>query len=349
MSSALYLPSTPLNILVSAAVALQYPQEAAALLLIDQKQCDNSPYLKALHQWHASPFETVDCLPERVAGLGKRESRKVIFHRLSDAVQKISPSKVYVGSDRRIEFQFVMQQLKKHGKGAEGVYLDDGLYTYAGRPFVWWKDWVNAGLKKLAYGLWWQEPETVGASSWIQSAFVFQPKQVHPALASKVLHALPVAWFTHKAMIALSEALFAQFQLETDTVAQLDAVILVPHPNNIAKMPGYETQLKQGICQLLAEGKRVAAKYHPRTEQGDPLGLHALGVKVLLPKQLAFEFILPVLQPGTLVQGDVGTAVLTSRWLRPDLSVRAVLNTKDPFQQRFLTLMQQFEVEVKPL
>jgi len=344
----LYLPSTPLNILVSSAVALQLQNEAATLILIDQEQCgESSPYFQALTQWQTSPFEKLDCFPGTIIGQTKRASRQIIFQQLDKILHQLRPEKVYVGSDRRIEFQFVMHRLQQLGIKAEGVYLDDGLYTYAGRLFVWWKDWVNAGLKKLVYGSWWQEPATVGASNWIQSAFVFQPKQVHSALASKTLHALPVAGFTHKSMKALSEILFIQFQLEVAVVTQLDVVILIPHPNNIAKMSGYEMQLKQEICQFLAEGKHVAVKYHPRTSQEDPLGLQMLGVKVLLPKQLAFEFILPLLSLNTLVQGDVGSAILTTKWLRPDLSVVAVLNPLDSFQKQFLDLMEQFKVEVK--
>lgn len=347
MNETLYLPSTPLNVLVSAAVALQHKSEKSLLWMIDQKRCENSPYLKALQQWTESPFYDLDCLPERIEGLGKKSSRQRIFHKLVEKLHGVAPSKVCVGSDRRVEFQFIMQYLQNRGESAEGVYLDDGLYTYAGRPFVWWKDWVNAVLKNINYGFWWKEPSTVGASSWISSAWVFQPEYVYPALRTKKLQHMPVGWFMNNAIQGLSQKLFAQFDLLLSEVQQLDAVILIPHPNNLSKMLGYEEQLKCEIKKLLSQGMTLAVKYHPRTEQKDPLGLLPYGANVLLPKRLAFEFILPALRPGSIVQGDVGTAILTARWLRPDLNVRSVLNMKDPFQSELEKTLVMFNVPIK--
>lgn len=348
MSRVLYLPSTPLNILVSAAHAVQFHSEnEAAICLIDQRNIENNVYMKALSHWSESPFQTIIVLPGQASGKEKLAERKRNFKVLRELVFQFEPEMVATGSDRRIEFQFVMHLLARPGKKVEGIYLDDGLYSYAGKPSKWYKDWTNNWLKKIIYGRWWEEPITVGASSKVHQAWLFSPENSVRAITSgKQVFELNGDMFLHPVIKKLTSKVMSEFNENPEDYQQLNTLFFVAHPNNAAKMIGYEKRLKQMIQEQISQGKRVAIKYHPRVAQGDPFSLMKLGVKHQVPSLLASEFILPILPKKCEVIGDVGTAMLTCHWLRPDLSLKAILSSSDPFQKQFIPLMQAMSIPV---
>ncbi|MDG6779023.1 hypothetical protein QCB44_09920 [Thiomicrorhabdus sp. zzn3] len=347
----LYLPSTPLNVLVSAALALNTRQahgenQQAELWLIDQRNQENNPYFNALQQWSQSPFSGVRLFGTGDGVQSKWKVRRQLFVKLDKALENYDPDFVAVGSDRRIEFQYVMHRLHQRAKQPTGVYMDDGLYSYAGRPSVWWKDLVNAGLKKMVYGSWWEEPSTVGASSLIDQAWLFRPHSAVAALKAKACFELPGAWFTQDAMLELSRRVAEEMGFDLGLLAGLDDVILIAHPHNIEKMPGYRERMADLVQRLVQQGQRVGIKYHPRSGSEDVLHLLGAGAEVVIPSQLAFEFCLPAFTSQGRIIGDVGTALFTGRWLRPDMDVIAWLNPQDAFQKRFVDLSRNMGVTV---
>ena len=347
----LYLPSTPLNVLVCCAVAVHKQSfsnhsEQAQLWLIDQKNSENNPYFQALQHWGNSPFEVVHLFSAEKKGQSKLNHRREVFAQLLQAVRAFMPTQVAVGSDRRVEFQYVMQFLKQIKQLAKGLYLDDGLYSYAGRPHHVIKDGANALLKKIAYGCWWQEPKTVGASSWINQAWLFAPNKAVPQLQGKDLVSLKQDWFTDEKIVELSHLVAKQLQFDVSGLIALDVMILIPHPNNIKKIPGYKKRIQQLVQQLQKQEKKVGIKYHPRTEDNDFLRLLDSGASVIVPSQLAFEFCLPLFSKNCQIVGDIGTALLSCRWLRPELKVCAVLDENESFQQKYITLSQSMGIRV---
>lgn len=351
---ALYLPSTPLNILVSCAVALQqqkqepcYPScTQAALWLIDQKSVANNPYFLALLSWKASPFQSVKVFSGNQTGGGKLLERRKNFVQLKTALSDFMPEQVWVGSDRRVEFQFALAYLKRVSHPAQGVYLDDGLYSYMGRKSFFLKDGVNALLKKLAYGLWWREPPTVGGSSWIEQAWLFAPEHAVPAIKKKACFRLEPEWFQTPEMLEFSQLVAQEVAFDTKQLRALNVMLLIPHPANIQKISGYAERLHTLIHSLMQQGKRIGVKYHPRSQGKDALGLSKIGVELIVPSTLAFEFCLPSLSKEVHIIGDVGTALFTSKWLRPDVAVTAILNESDAFQKTFIALNQIFDISV---
>lgn len=346
----LYLPSTPLNLLLSVAHAVAYSSEQTAqIVLIDQKNSKDNVYFNALQSWQNSPFQKIDLTLGVAKGKDKLKERKENFAKLAGLVKKFPAEVIAVGSDRRVEFQYVMHLLSKSSNEVGGWYLDDGLYSYAGRPYKWFKDWVNGLLKKVAYGTWWQEPKTVGASAWIKQAWLFCPDNAIRELQTKQMHSIETEWFTHAYVRQFSEEVCRAYGLNQKLLSSLQSVelfLLIPHPNNIKKMMGYEERIHQFLKQMHQQDVRVAAKYHPRTEQKDPLGLEQHYQALLIPGGLAFEFVLPFLKPNATVVGDVGTALLTAQWLRPDLNVSAVLAEDDEFQSTFKTIYEQLGVNI---
>ncbi len=341
----LYLPSTPLNVLIAVAHATAFSEEQISqVVLIDQKSLDDNVYFNALNHWQDSPFESVDLTLGQAKGWDKVTERKGNFAKLAGLVNRFKPGVIAVGSDRRVEFQYVMHICQLKPSATEGWYLDDGLYSYAGRPYKWFKDAINSGLKKMSYGLWWQEPKTVGASNWIDQAWLFQPKHAVAALQAKQCHVIDPEWFTSDQVKGLSKAILSDYQVNDSVLQTLQSVgvfLLIPHPNNIKKMTGYEKRIFKFLAFLKQQGISVAVKYHPRTPQADPLKLVKEYNALLLPSGLAFEFILPFLKGQSHVIGDVGTALLTAQWLRPDLQITAVLAEDDEFQKTFKRIYEQ--------
>lgn len=345
MLSCLYLPSTPLNLLLSVAVALQRPKsEQAKLIYIDQREPNNNRYMQALAAWQDNPFIQVDLLPGVTKGWKKVSERRANFAWLADYLQIWKPNQVIVGSDRRIEFQYVMALLQRQ-QPAQGVYLDDGLYSYAGKPTTWFKSQLSQWLHRVIYGAWWQEPQTVGASSWISEAWLFQPAQAVSPLQQKVVKCIRPEWLTTPEMRNFAQALWQAFSAQT-MLPDCDVLLLLPHPNNVRKMLGYEPAVRQRLARWLAQGKRVAVKYHPRVGDEDPWQLTDVAGVTLLPSALPTEVVYLLLPSGVTVAADVGTAVLTAHWLRPDLSLQVELNSEDVFQARFLPIMKKLGIPI---
>ena len=346
----LYLPSTPLNTLVSVAHAVsQASQQTSKLLLIDQNSDEQNVYFKALKNWKTSPFIAVEAMLGNAKGQQKLIQRKANFKRLEELVKQFPADVIAVGSDRRIEFQYLMHIRRKASSAVEGWYLDDGLYSYAGRPYHWLKDSVNSILKKLSYGFWWEEPKTVGASSLIKKAWLFRPNIVIPELQVKALNAMPNEWFIHPSVLDFSQQVLEGFGSDescTSLLKKIDVLILTPHPNNILKMPGYKKRLEELLVKLHKLNLNVAIKPHPKSSEEDFSSWHNEYQVSIIPSLLAFEFVLPMLKPSMKVVGDVGTSVLTAKWLRSDLEVGAVLNSESKFESRFVSILNKLEIPV---
>ena len=346
MANVLYLPSTPLNVLVSAALAnARRETDQAELWLIDQKQLDNNPYLQALQNWPQSPFKQIRILPGKAKGRAKLAERKQNFQTIDQGLAQFQPNIIATGSDRRIEFQYAMHQLKKLQPAAQGWYLDDGLYSYAGRPYHPIKDGINSLIKKLSYGLWWQEPKTVGASNWINQAWLFRPGKVIDALQAKPYSTLASELFTAPEVRAFSQSVLSVFNYHGHVLSHLNAILIFPHPNDMAKMAGYEAKVKKLVSILIEAGFHIGIKYHPRQVESDFLNLTQHERVVLIPAQIAFEFILPFIQADTLVVADVCTALMTAKWLGSDLEIAAVLDQQDAYQLQFVGVMEKLDIK----
>jgi hypothetical protein len=313
------------------------------MVIIDQKESENYPYLLALRSLKSSPFEYVDLLLGSEKGSSKYALRQKNFKLLDQILEEYPVDTVYVGSDRRIEFQYVMQRLK--GK-AEGGYLDDGLYSYAGRPHIWFKDKVNSVIKKIVYGRWWDEPLTIGSSHWIEKAWLFEPRLAHPLLKEKAQEKIPAIWFKANAIQEFSERMLQHYSVKVEFLKKVDVVLIISHPNNQKKMKGYGDRVQRLIDELIRNDLKIAVKYHPRESDVDPLNLVKSECVMLLPSTMAFELVLPALKSGAWVVGDVGTTSLTSRWLRDDVGSMAVLSKNDKFEKYFAEILEPHGVTV---
>ena len=337
MADHLFLASTPFNVLTAAMVALTLPDgDSAELGLIDQTSTTQS-FRDALQGWSQSPFRTHHLVSQKTSRRNKRRQRQQAFRTLDGILQDLNPQWIYTGNDRRIEFQYAMAHSQ-----AKGVYLDDGTYSYLGKPSHWLKDQViDQCLKKLAYGFWWRQPPTIGASSWIDHSVLAFPDSALPSLKRKPVEPLPQN-LTHPAFTELANLCLSSTPEVASQIPQVNALLLLPHESITVDRPDRFGQW------LSNNGQVVAYKHHPRTQENQRTSHHTQSFwsvpedAMALPPATPMEIILPLLPQKSRVLGTLSTALLTAKWLRPDAAVHVVATGEgDP---AFIQLLRALDI-----
>lgn len=346
--AALFLVSTPLHFLVASSIALRNRQDQNPyLIFIDQPKTDSHPYLACETQWGESPFMSRHIFSGGQKSVREKiKSRKENFRQLAQLVSDYAPDEIYVGNDRRIEFQFAMHEASRR-KPVTGIYMDEGTFTYVGRQdSASFSDRViDSALKKLAYGSWWRNPPTVGASSWISEAYVAFPDLVHPLLRGKKLHQLTSDYFMVDAFKQLARIIVERFKVDSERLTQLDVLLTLPHDSVMDRVPGYSERIRHLVAAMSKRNKMIGVKYHPRNQNPDALDLGKCSGVWLIPDGAAYEAFLPLLG-SCLVVGDMSSTLLTTRWLRPDLRVVAIENPESSYFSQFQTLFQNLNIAV---
>ncbi|WP_300426117.1 hypothetical protein [uncultured Thalassolituus sp.] len=326
MAHHLFLASTPFNTVIASMIALDLPSDdTCELWLIDQpSEC--SIFVKGVLAWPDSPFRDIRIATYQARSVQQKKQRKRILRQLSQQAKSSGVTDLYTGNDRRIEFQWLMAHLPSTVKGH---YIDDGTYSYIGRNTRWFSDGiVDNLLKKLTYGFWWKQPETIGASDWIQMAHLAFPEHAVPQLQKKVILQIP----DHLSNPAFT-SLGADYSDTLSEAAKLDALIILPHESVRS------VTIEQRLLQEGSKYERCGIKRHPRSESGLPGDTtHITEISARVP----FELLLSGLKPECCVIGDVSSALLTARWLRPRLQVICLAE-----QSNSLTdLMRKIGIEV---
>jgi hypothetical protein len=344
---AFYLVSTPLHLFLSSAIALQNPDKKNILIFIDQAEIESNFYLRQINQWVSSPFQEVHIFPGRIKGLlAKRRSRKQTFNNLAQLIERLEPSDIHIGNDRRIEFQYCMHRSQQYG-GATGYYIDEGTYTYIGRAQSqsFQDAIVDNWVKKLIYGFWWKNPITIGGSDWISSIYVAFPKLVHPLLRKKNIIELKSEWLESQSLNEFSKQLLSAKNMDANSIDSVDVLIALPHESIIAQNVLYKSSILNLIAQLQEKNKNIAVKYHPRDSQTDALNLEKSGCQ-LIPAQVNFEALLLIFPRDCTIIGDFSSVLLNARWLRPDIKVVAALDKTTAIPQHFASLYSSLGIEM---
>lgn len=321
----IFMASTPLHILNSIAIAGKQDGEHH-LLIIDQPDIHKNPYFQLLQEWPTSPFQSVHIYPGRVRKVrAKLALRKQLFHSLEHHCQEIKPTHIYIGNDRRIEFQYSMHICKTMGLATTGIYMDEGTFTYVGRAAsASFSDRVIDNLiKKITYGRWWDNPPTVGGSGWIQDVYAAFPQWVVPALQQKRLHNLQDCYHHNGFIDDFSTRFLQLYAFDAKRLAGIDVLITTPHESLINRIPDYKSTLKGVIQSLISSGKNVAIKYHPRNLDPDALGVVEMAGVVQIPSAIPFEMLCPLMQGITLV-GDLSSTLINASWMTSGIRIIAL-------------------------
>ncbi len=337
MANSVYFASTTLHLYTAAAIAAGRTGEEAHLIFIDQPEGKPHALYDIVCNWPGSPFSSVNLYHGRFPGLlNKLKKRRLLFNTLKEKLAELLPEHIFVGNDRRIEFQFAMHAATTLGCQPVGHYMDEGVFTYVGRKASRsFSDMIiDNCIKKISYGMWWKNPPTIGGSDWISYIHPAFPDLVHPLLRGKHITPLEASRFSSPAMLELSETMMLNNGVEPTTLTAIDAFITLPHESLFEREPGYKERILSLIRRLSVQGKRVAVKYHPRNKQPDPLLLAVEGV-CLLPAQVSFEALLPYLSDQCEVWGDLSSTMVIARWLRPALKVTAFTSEMPDFDRLF--------------
>ncbi|WP_127119535.1 polysialyltransferase family glycosyltransferase [Thiomicrospira sp. S5] len=325
--TAYYLVSTPLHLLVSLAVALSRRDEEVAKLFFVAQEADNRRmdfFRESMQAWQNSPFvDTKTFFRPSGKGWDKVASRKRLFEELKSDVGAFKPERVYVGNDRHLEFQWIMHQTRELGVKVQGIYLDEGLYTYVGRKASkrFSDRVIDDWLKKLVYGFWWQTPPTIGGSRWIDEMIVAYPDWVTPLLKEKVAEPLQSSWFEDKRLQEMTQAWLRSFAIDQTRLAHCQLVLTLPETNDMRQVPGYELEARDLLTRLSSNGWQIGVKYHPKDLENDVLSVLSLPGVFEIPANVPFEVILPSLPANCFVLGDMSTTILTTRLFRPSVQV----------------------------
>lgn len=341
MATHLFLASTPFNMLTASMVALSLPKSDKKILaLIDQPNTTSQFVLSIIH-WLTSPFHHTEITSNQAKGSKKSSIRKQAFANIEKLVNEHHPDNIYTGNDRRIEFQYAMHLSQNE---TQGIYIDDGTYSYLGRKTHWLKDkLIDNCIKKVTYGSWWKQPETIGSSEWISKSILAFPDSAYSILKQKPIQALPQN-LSDPAFSELTSNMLAAFNLQQSDISGLDSLVLLPHDSVFDQ--SFNTVLKELTN---ADAKTLAIKHHPRTQNKS---LFYTDNTKELPAQIPMEILLPSLNKHCKIYGDISTALLTSKWLRPELNCSALLLEKNSDKNNavspeWLKLLNLLDIEIK--
>lgn len=347
MSQQLFLASTPLHILNSVAIASQTPDIPACLWLIDQPIVKNNPYFDLIKDWHNSPFSEVRISQGHIKGTkAKLENRRHVFAEIERWVTQSKPEQLFTGNDRRIEFQYAMHCATSKSSGVQGIYMDEGTFTYVGREAsASFSDRVvDNWLKKLTYGFWWKNPPTIGASKWVSDVYAAFPELVHPLLTRKRLHPLQPTHTDNPIVRDFCSLLVEHFGADPATLKNLNAVLTLPHESIINRLDGYRNAMDSVMTEIINEGGIVGIKYHPRNTNPDILQAENRTGAYVVPHRIPFEAILPLLPPNAKIVGDLSSTLINGRWLKPDANIVSIRNPAATLAEEFEDFFNQIGV-----
>ena len=343
----LFLVSTPLHLIVTLAIIDTHKIKSPHLVFIDQVKGKENPYLQTLEQWKENPFISTHVFyrPDRRL-FSKLKLRRQTFRSLGKIINDVKPSHIYVGNDRRVEFQLCMHKATEAGLSPIGYYMDEGTFTYVGRKasFSFSDKVIDNTFKKLFYGSWWQHPPTVGASSWITTVFASFPDIVHPLLKNKQLVQLTLKYWQSELLKQFCTNLIDTIG-RPEHLQEYDLILTMPHESVITSNSNYKSVVEKIINQQVKSGLKVGIKYHPRDTEADMLKVGKLPGVELISQTLPFEALLPMIKTGAKIIGDFSTTLISTRLLRPDLIVEAIDHGKNG-NEEFMRLYEKIGIQI---
>jgi hypothetical protein len=342
MRNELYFISSIFHLLIAALVLASRPDAKALLVFIrfDKKRYEALlPCCTRL----AGSVEQLLFLDDgdKSTKQRKRNAREILAFAKANQV-----SRVFVGNDRHIEFQSVVYHLRKVFPDVRAIYLDEGLFSYVGRKASqsFADKWIDQSLKKLAYGHWWHTPPTIGASKYVDEAWLAYPELACAALQEKPRVQLPLQGASSESFHAFIGCWAGLYDLPAD-LADVDYVLTITDQKNFSRFPDYSQSIRQLVEQLVAQAKTVAIKYHPNANGRDLLNLAAVSEQVMvLPSAMPFEVLLPLLSRATLI-AEFSSTLLTSRLLMPNMTVWSIRHAQQTLPLEMQRLLEALAIE----
>jgi len=322
MTTALFLASTPLHSFWSLGLAYgPFREGRGALALIDQREGDRDLIAEALAARADTPIQEVARFPR----IGKNVMAKLrnaerVLGGVTDLTQRLRPSRVIVGNDRRIEFYAALAA----APDAVGAYVDDGMFSYMpmhARKTPGLLRHAQDAVRRSVYGFPSEHPNFVGGSRAAREAWVMLPDLVHEGLRGKTRQAIDAAWYhTAGAQRVCADAV-ARADLDPQLVGALRLLLLLPHDGFLRAHPQIAREIGRLAHDYQRRGLAVAFKRHPRSLSED-VDLLPPGC-IEIPRRLPAEVLAPLLRDA-LVVGTLTTALISLKYLGANTQVRSL-------------------------
>lgn len=314
--------SSPLHFFIATNLAISHKADTNIALFISKNEKTAKQYAKATKHFSDIFQDTYDLTIND--DQQKFRQRKLRFEQIEQVIASTPPDRIFTGSDRRMEFQFAMYQARRLNSEVEGIYIDDGTVSYLGHKSInsVFHKYIDPTLKKLVYGSWWQNALTTGSSNWVSKAYLAVPKDAHPLLQNKQLIALDQEVFSSNEFFEVNDFLIAKYdELNTIDFPKIKAVLCLPNESFYLKNTAFLQQIRKTILNHF-QADEIAIKAHPKSKDMALLA-QVFPKSISLPNTLGMELLLPKLSDNTSIIGDVSTALLTAKWLKPKVTVQA--------------------------
>lgn len=314
--------SSPLHFFIATNLALSHAGDTNIAIFISKNENIAKQYAKATQHFKKIFQQTYDLTIND--DQFKFKKRKLRFTEIENLILSRLPDRIFTGSDRRMEFQFAMHKARELNPNVEGIYTDDGTVSYLGHKSInsVFHKYIDPMLKKLVYGFWWKSALTTGNSSWISKAYLAVPKDAHPLLKAKKLIALDQDVFASDKFLAVNEFLIEKYdEINEINFSKIKAVLCLPNESFYLKNNQFLQQIKKTINKHFQPAE-IAIKAHPKSKDMALLA-QVFPKSISLPNTLGMELLLPKLSNDTSIIGDVSTALLTAKWLKPKVTVQA--------------------------
>ncbi len=322
----IYFTSSPLHFYISCVIALNKEDHEQELIFFAK-----SPQAAILHKGLTDIAENIFSVVHFI-GLQTGEahySRRKSLAKLKKIVSTRSVSIIYTGNDRWVEFQYAMQLCRKNGFVTKGAYMDDGLVSYLGQKSMssYSYRYIYPMLRKIAYGHWYNNPTTNGASSWINDVHLIYPELAHRHLDNKTKHSIHISEASQDKLQTLFRKALEDRGVMHETLLKKKFALVFPHEQFYLSNPSLLKLLSNRAFRDYNQSE-IALKLHPRSKNTAIIDEYFGDVDVL-PLDTGIEMLIPFFAAGSTLVGSTSSALLTTKWLRNDIKVELL-----PFESR---------------
>jgi hypothetical protein len=238
------------------------------------------------------------------------------------------------------------QYLARHVKASGGaVYaVEDGAAAYSSLEIRYKR--TERLKSKLFFGPSANVVKVEGSSRYIDAFFALFPEYLRHELRRNPVKALPTSGLKRLDGLSWPTNYLRRLDLDPNSL-RCDTALLLAHSSNFKHWPHYARQLQQLTEDLRSASQRLAVSYHPREKRNDWLNLADHGITLIpqaVPAELIYLFNRHRLR---MVYGDIGTSLITSRWLLPNAQVISLMDTLELAHPELKRLFQGIRIQVK--
>ena len=259
---------------------------------------------------------------------------------LRGLIDQINPSQLFIFNEDPLD-QDAARRVK--ASGGRVFAVEDGAIAYADteRTIT-----LGEGLKdKFFFGPRTRRTTVEGSSPLVDAVYAVYPGQLRRELRHKPAYKIPGTSAASFQDLRWPGLYLQRLGLDIERI-RCDCLFMLARSNNFRGLTDYSERMIAALEHPWTAHGHHAIKYHPNEKRRDLLNAENLGFSVIdnaVPAELIY---LAAGDRLRAVVGDIGTSLLSARWLLP--GVRAVslmryLNFNDP---SFAHTLRQIDVEL---